>query len=90
MNIETIRRKVAAGHYQLTQHAKDEGADDEMEVADLESILLTGKLVEVLTKDVRGRRYIVAGLTPDKRAGRVVCRMLPSGKLRIITMYLEG
>ena len=61
-----------------------------MDVADLESILLTGKLIEILTRDVRGRRYIIAGLTADKRAGRVVCRMLPSGKLRIITMYLEG
>ena len=89
MNIEVIRRKLAAGQYELTQHAKDEAANDEMDTTDVESIVLTGRLEKTLTADPRGSRYIVAGLTPDKRSGGVVCRILPSGKLRIITVYLE-
>jgi hypothetical protein len=89
LNIEILRRKIAAGHYQLTQHAKDEAADEEIDIDDIESIVLGGNLVKTLTKDRRGPRYIVAGLTIDKRSGRVVCRTLPSGKLRIITVYLE-
>ena len=89
MNIEVLRRKIAAGHYQLTQHAKDEAADENIELADVESIILTGRLAKTLTRDRRGPRFVVAGLTADKRSGRVVCRKLPSGKLRIITVYLE-
>ena len=89
MKIEILRSKVAAGDYQLTQHAKDEAADEEMDLADIESIMLTGRLAKALTKDQRGPRYVVAGLTMDKRSGRVVCRVLPSGRLRIITVYLE-
>ena len=45
MNIGVIRRQIAAGQYQLTQHAKDEAANDEMDTVDVESIVLTGRLV---------------------------------------------
>ena len=89
MNIEIFRRKIVAGYYQLTQHAKDEAADEEMDSSDIESIVLSGHLAQTLTLDPRGTRYVVAGLTTDKRSGRIVCRILPSGKLRIITVYLE-
>ena len=89
MTIEILRRKVAAGHYQITQHAKDEAADEEMDTNDIESIVLSGRLAQTLTSDPRGARYIVSGLTANKRDGKVVCRILPSGKLRIITVYLE-
>jgi hypothetical protein len=66
VNIEILRSKIAAGNYQLTQHAKDEAASDELDIDDIEFIVLSGRLAKILTRDSRGRRYLIAGLTADK------------------------
>ena len=89
MDIGILRRKIVNFQYELTQHAKDEAADEEIDTEDIESIVLTGKIARTLTKDVRGIRYAVAGLTNDKRDAEIICRILPSGKMRIITVYLK-
>lgn len=89
MDIEIFRRKIASGHYELTQHAKDEAAADDLDTEDLESVVMTGRIAKTLTKDARGIRYILAGVSKDKKNVEIVCRILPSGKLRVITVYLE-
>lgn len=78
MDIEIFRRKIVSGHYELTQHAKDEAADDDLDVEDIESIVLTGRIAKTLTKDERGIRYVLAGLTKNKKEVEIVCRILPS------------
>ena len=87
INIEILRRKIVSGHYELTQHAKDEAADDGFDVEDVESIVLTGEITETLTDDDRGPRHIVKGLSKNKEEAEAVCRILPSGKMRVITVY---
>ena len=87
MDIEIFRRKIVSGHYELTHHAKDEAADDGFDVEDVEAIVLTGKISKTMTKDERGPRYVVAGLSKNKKGAEVVCRILPSGKMRVITVY---
>ena len=56
MDIEILRRKIVASHYELTQHAKDEAADDGFDIEDVESIVLSGKISKTMTKDDRGPR----------------------------------
>ena len=63
-------------------------ADDFLESADIEQIILTGKIVQKFTHDLRGVRYEVLGYTTDGRRGYVVCRFLSSGTLLIITAYV--
>ena len=63
-------------------------ADDFLESADIEQIILTGKIVQKFTHDLRGVRYEVLGDTTDGRRGYVVCRFLSSGTLLIITAYV--
>ena len=87
MYIETLRRKIVSSHYELTQHAKDEAADDGFDIEDVESIVLSGKISKTMTKDPRGTRYVVVGLSKEKKDAEVVCRILPSGKMRVITVY---
>ncbi len=87
MDIQGIRRKVAAGRYELTHHAKEEAADDNLDIADIESVALTGRIERVLKADPRGFRYVVAGISRDKREAKLVIRALASGNLRIITVY---
>ncbi len=77
MDIEILRRKIVSDQFELTQHAKDEAADDEFDLADVEQIVLTGKIVRTLSKDKRGVRYVVAGLSMDKRAARSSAASFP-------------
>jgi hypothetical protein len=89
MDIEIFRRKIVLGQYELTQHAKDEAGDDDLDIEDIESVVMTGKIIKTLTKDERGIRYILAGVSKSKKDVEIVCRILPSGKLRVITVYLK-
>ena len=73
----------------MTQHAKDEAAEDELDAEDIENIVLFGRIVRVLTMDLRGKRYLIRGLSAEKKEAEIVCRILRSGKMRIITVYLK-
>ncbi len=65
----------------------EEREDDELSTADLREAILSGRVVQALTDDPRGHRYIVQGKAQDGREIEVICRFLTSGKLRIITVY---
>ncbi len=85
--LQRIRQAVHEETYRISSHANDEMADDFFDAADVEKILLTGKISKKFTLDPRGTRYEVCGKTTDKRNGCVVCRFLSSGTLLIITAY---
>jgi len=87
--IKQIRKKIRTGNYELTKHAEEEREEDGLEVVDLESAVINGKIVKKLTHNPRGIRYVVRGYATDERIVRVVCRILASGKLRIVTSYVE-
>ena len=84
---KAIDRAVLADKYD----AFDEMDDDELTETDVRQALLHGKVVAELTEDPRGARYIVRR---TRRAQgyqiEVVCRFLPSGYLRVITVYTLG
>lgn len=63
--------------------------DDELTEDDVCQVLLRGRLVEELTDDPHGVRFVVYG-RPELRdiQVEVVCRFLPSGLMRIITAYV--
>jgi hypothetical protein len=61
---------------------------DGLEVEDVKSAILGGNIVAQMTDDPRGKRVVVRGADSDgNRDIEVVCRFLPSGLLRIITVY---
>ena len=86
-NIDVLREKILLDNYELTGHAFEEAKEDNLNILDIESAILYGKIIKTLLNDPRGKRYIVEGQSRDKRSMHVVCRILPSGKLRIITVY---
>ena len=65
-------------------------AEDDLEAQDIEQILLTGAITRRFTRDPRGTRYEISGTARDGRGASVVCRLLTSGVLRIITAYASG
>ncbi len=84
--IVTLRRKLAAGQYELTQHAKEEMEQDAFLLEDVKRAIYGGRIVRA-QRDTRGRKYTVSGKATDARGIRVVCRLTPLGRLRIITVY---
>lgn len=87
--LQRMRQSVREENYRLSSHANDEMAEDFLEAADIENIILGGKVVRKFTRDPRGIRYEVMGQTKDNRRGYVICRFLLSGTLLIITAYTE-
>jgi len=85
--IETIRQKVVEQTYTISSHANEEMSDDNLTADDVEQVILTGRIKKRFTRDPRGARYEITGYAPDGRPVAVVCRLLESGWLRIVTVY---
>ncbi|MBI1817534.1 MAG: DUF4258 domain-containing protein [Deltaproteobacteria bacterium] len=85
--LERMRQAVADQRYRISVHAIDEMSDDRLESADVERVILGGRISKVFTRDPRGTRYEVAGETTDRRRACVVCRFLASDVLLVITAY---
>lgn len=86
MSKASIRRAVRLGRYEYTAHALDEMEEDNLSDADVMSVLQNGQLVATLTDDPRGERYVIRQIAVPNDI-EVICRLLPSGLLRIITVY---
>ena len=91
MGIKRIRRAIREGRYEFTVHALEEMDEDDLDESDVRYGILHGDISSELTDDPRGIRFVVLGNTQNKtRSLEVVCRFLPSGFLRIITVYQIG
>jgi len=88
MRIKRIRRLIREERYEFTIHALEEMDDDDLDETDVRYAVLHGEISSELTDDPRGIRFVVLGNAKDKsRSLEVVCRFLPTGLLRIITVY---
>jgi hypothetical protein len=87
--IGEFRRKVAFGAYELTGHAKDEMEEDGFTIRDVKSGIYSGRIVAVQRHGRQARKFVVAGRAEDGRCLRLVCRLLESGRLRIIRVFAE-
>ena len=86
--LERIRELIRLGRYEVSGHALDEAADDEFDVVDIETAILTGILVRTETDDPRGTKYVVQGSAADLiRQVGVVARFTSSESCVIITVY---
>ena len=88
MSLRRIRTAVRQDRYELTVHAIEEMDEDDLTEDDVRDILLRGRVVRELTTDPRGTRFVVRGSPRGREEDvAVVCRFLPSERLRIITVY---
>ena len=83
-----IRNAIMARRYALTEHAYEEIEEDNLDVLDVESAILTGEIDQVLTMDPRGTRYVVVGKATDLETpmGAVV-RFVEYDQVLVITAY---
>lgn len=86
--LQRIRNAILDCRYTLTEHACDEMEDDNLDVLDVESAILTGQVDKVLSMDSRGTRYVVTGRATDQETlVGVVVRFVEHDQLLIITVY---
>ena len=85
-----MRELVRRGRYVMTTHADEEADEDGLSILDIESILLTGSIVERQRDLETGEwKYVVQGQTLDGGDGCVVTKFGLVGRLYILTVYAE-
>ncbi|MBC8170152.1 MAG: DUF4258 domain-containing protein [Anaerolineae bacterium] len=85
--IKNIRRAVQARKVEFTDHALEEMDNDALNLEQVQTVLLHGALYREHDDDPRGIRYVVRGAVDDEDVD-VVCRLMSSGILKIITVYV--
>jgi hypothetical protein len=86
-----MRDLVRRGLYVMTTHADEEADADDFSVFDVESAILTGKIVERQKESETGEwKYVISGETVDEKPLSVVAKFGTSGQiLYILTVYAE-
>lgn len=88
MQFERIRDAILDQRHTLSEHAYEEMDDDHLDVLDVESAVLTGRIEQTLTKDPRGTRYVVIGTATDEATPvGVVVRFVEHDQLLVLTVY---
>lgn len=86
--IAKIREKIRLRQYDMTFHAMEEMAEDELDIEDVEQAVLNGRIAKVERDDPRGTKYAVEGTGVDGLTPvAVVGRFTNSGRCVIITVY---
>ena len=85
--LQSIQQKIIQNSYQVTQHALDEMRKDLLSTSDVKQAIRRCQIAQRFTRDRRGPRYRLTGPARDGREINVICRILDSKVLRIITVY---
>jgi hypothetical protein len=87
-SIERIREKIRLREYDMSAHAMEEMAEDELDVIDVETAIGNGRITRSEKDDPRGAKYVVEGIGFDrKKSVGVVGRFTNTGRYLIITVY---
>ena len=69
-------------------HASEELEDDNLSILDLESIVLTGQIIErQRERNTQEVKCVVSGVTLDGVTAEVVTKIGSTGRLIVITVY---
>ncbi len=86
--INKIRNAVKNGDYDLTYHAVEEMAEDDLEISDIENALLHGSIIKKEFENSCGAKYVIAGVATDHATPvGIVGRFKETGIFLIITVY---
>jgi len=86
--IQRIRQKILNGEFVFSVHTLlDKLPELNWTTEDVIDGILDGEIIEKLTRDPRGARYVILGYADDGREMEIVCRFRADKKLIIITAY---
>lgn len=89
--LRRIREKIRKRLYVMTLHAEEEMDQDGLTIFDVESVILTGDVIEQQRdRGSRERKYVVRGETLDgERSAVAVTKLGPTDKLVILTVCAD-
>jgi hypothetical protein len=88
--LSRMREKVRALQYVMTLHAEEEMDGDGLSIFDVEQAILTGQIIERQKESETGEwKYQIRGQSVEGTDVVVVSKLSPTGKLIIITVYVE-
>ncbi len=86
--LNRMREKVRDLQYVMTLHAEEEMSDDNLSIFDVESVILTGEIIERQKDRKTGEwKYLVNGQALRGEQTIVVVKIGPTEKLIVITIY---
>jgi hypothetical protein len=89
--LHSIQGAILRGEYDVTVHAVEEMAEDDLDIFDIECALTSGDLINAETDDPRGARYTIVGKAVNGRTRvGVIGRFKETGVFLIITAYGIG
>ncbi len=90
VTITRIREAIRNLNYSVSVHAAEELEDDGLSILDLEEIISNGDVVERQRDRVTGEaKFVIRGHTLAGDEAECVVKFGPSGRLHIITVYLD-
>lgn len=86
-----MRDKVRTRRYVMTLHAEEEMDQEDLNIFDVESVILTGRIVERQKDRESGEsKYLIRGrIVEGHEAAVIVAKLGPTGKLVILTVYVD-
>ena len=86
--LNRVRTAIRNAAYDLTVHAVEEMAEDGLDIVDIETAILNGRLIKTEKDDPRGIRYTMHGLGADGTTPvGAVGRFTETRRYLIITVY---
>ena len=86
--LDIARIKVSQDKFELSQHAQQEAANEQISVDDINYAILTGRELEPYPHDPRGPSCLMVGRAQSGRWVHVLCGNFDHENLLIITVYL--
>ena len=88
--LNQLREKVRTRQYVMTLHADEEMDEDELSIFDVESVVLSGKIIERQKDQSTGEwKYLVKGESLTGESVVTVTKIGPTDKLIFITIYRD-
>lgn len=88
--LKRLRECIRERRYVATLHAEEEMNNDELSIFDVERVILTGEIMERQKDKETGEwKYLVRGLTLEETDAVVVTKLSPTGKMVILTVFID-
>lgn len=85
--IDEIRRRVARGDFEFSQHAVDQAIIRHISVQELREAIAGGDVIEVYPEDKYGPSCLIFGMTRVGRPIHVQCSDPNRPTVKIVTVY---
>lgn len=88
--LKRLQECIRECRYVATLYAKEEMNNDGLSIFDVERVILTGEIVERQKDRETGEwKYPIRGLTLEETDAVVVTKLSPTGKMVILTVFID-